>query len=64
MYSWNIILPGLLGMELYHINSVQTFAFAAVANYLFSKSSKLSTEIMNSVDIQVTEVDKQNDIDI
>ena len=64
MYSWNIILPGQLGMELYHINFVQTFAFAAVANYLFSKSSKLSTEIMNSVDIQVTEVDKQNDIDI
>ena len=64
MHSWNVILPGLLGMELYHINFAQTFAFAAVINYLFSEDNKLSTEIVNSMDKKVTAADKQDDIDI
>ena len=39
MYSWNNILPQLLGIELVQINFVQAFGFAYLFNLLF-KSTK------------------------
>lgn len=66
VHSWNVILPNLFGLELYHINFIQAFAFAAVANYIFSKDYKAPTEIESSVDKKVTESSsaEEDDTDI
>lgn len=66
VHSWNVILPNLFGLELYHINFIQAFAFAAVANYIFSKDYKAPTEIESSAGKKVTECSfaEEDDTDI
>ena len=40
MYSWNYILPELLGIELVHINAIQALGFFWLLHIIFSKSQK------------------------